>query len=76
MGIALPIIQIILGVALMVVGYLLMPKPKTTKAEAVKDLEAPTADASRPIPVVFGRIIVKSPNFIFVGAPTRRQGSG
>lgn len=46
---------------------LLTPKPKTPKPEAVKDLEDPTAEAGRPIPVVFGTITVKGLNVIWFG---------
>lgn len=43
---------------------LLLPKKKTPKPDAVKDLENPTADAGRPIPVVFGTITVRGLNVL------------
>lgn len=30
-------------------------------------MESPTAEAGRPIAVVFGEILVKSPNFLWYG---------
>lgn len=58
---------IVAAVALTALNYLLTPKPKATKPEAVKDLEDPTAEAGRPIPVVFGSITVKGLNFLWYG---------
>lgn len=56
--------QLLVGVALMVLAFLIMPKPKQEKPEASRDLENPTAEAGRPIPVVFGTIEVKGGNVI------------
>lgn len=46
---------------------LLLPKPKKQKPEAAQDLENPTADRSRPIPVVFGTVMVKGLNNLWFG---------
>ncbi len=54
-------------VGLSILSYLLMPKPKAPKPEAVKDLEDPTAEAGRPVPVVFGTITVKGLNVLWYG---------
>lgn len=59
------IIQLTIGLVLNVIAYLLMPKPKGPQPQEVKDLEAPTAEAGRPIPVVFGDMTVKGVNVIF-----------
>lgn len=59
------LIRLVVGVALQVIGYLLMGKPKGTKPDTVQDLEDPTAEAGRPIPVIFGQIEVKGVNIIF-----------
>lgn len=58
------LIQLAIGVALMVVAYALAPKPKQAKPAASSDLEAPTSEAGRPIPVVFGSLEVKGGNII------------
>ena len=60
------LVSMLVSIALSAAAYLLMPKPKTPKA-ASRDMEAPTAEAGRPIPVVFGNITVKSPNCLFYG---------
>jgi len=48
------LVQLLIGLALQVVGFLLMPQTATSKPEEVTDMEDPTAESGRPIPVVFG----------------------
>jgi predicted phage tail protein len=57
--------QLAVGLVLNIIAYLLMPKPKGPKPNEVKDLEAPTAEAGRPIPVAFGDITISGVNVIF-----------
>lgn len=59
-------LPLIIGIALTVLGYLLMPKPKMPSME-VKDMEDPTAEAGRPLPVPFGRITIKGTNVLYFG---------
>lgn len=56
--------QLLVGVALMVLAFLIMPKPKREQPPASRDLDNPTAEAGRPIPVVFGTMYVKGGNVI------------
>lgn len=56
------LVQLAIAIVLAVISYALMPKPKPPKQDAASDLEAPTADAGRPIPVIFGDVTIKSPN--------------
>ena len=56
------LIQLVIAVVLAVVAYALAPKPKSNQSDATQEMETPTADAGRPIPVVFGDLTVKSPN--------------
>jgi hypothetical protein len=56
--------NLIIGLALMIIGYLLMPKPKQPKPAEMSELEGPTADSSAPIIAIFGDITVKSPNIL------------
>lgn len=59
--------NIIFGLALMIIGYLLMPKPKKEKPREVSELESPTADTSSPWSVVFGDIVFKEMNYLWWG---------
>jgi hypothetical protein len=56
-----------------VVSFLLRPKVKAPKPDSVKDLEDPSADAGRPIPVVFGTITVKGLNVLWFGDKSTRR---
>lgn len=58
------LIQLAIGVALMVVAYALSPKPKQAQPAASTDLDAPTAEAGRPVPVVFGSLEITGGNVI------------
>ena len=51
-------------VALLVISYAIMPKPKLAKPGSVQDLDSPTAEAGREIPVIFGTITVKGLNVL------------
>lgn len=57
--------MMVVSIAISVLSYVLMPKPKMPTQEAARDLELPTAEAGRPIPVIFGEGTVKSPNVLF-----------
>ena len=61
------IVQIIISIVLALLSYLFAPKPKSPKPESAAEMENPTADAGRPIPVVFGTITIKGPNFLWYG---------
>lgn len=52
---------------------LLLPKPARNKPDSVQDFEDPTADAGRPIPVVFGTMTVKGTNVLWYGDKQTRR---
>lgn len=57
------LLNLIFGLALMILGYLLMPKPAEPKTKT-QEMESPTAEAGRVIPFLMGDITIKSPNFL------------
>jgi len=59
-------LSFLLSVALSVVAYLIMPKPKITSPE-ITNIDDPTADAGKPYPVAFGTITIKSVNCLWFG---------
>lgn len=65
-------IVLVAAVASVAISLLLAPKIKTPKPEAAKDLEDPTAEAGRPIPVVFGTVTVKGLNLLWFGDKSQR----
>lgn len=61
------LIQLAIAIALSVASFLLAPRPKGPKPPEVKDLESPTAESGRPIPVTFGTTLIESPNILWYG---------
>lgn len=53
-------------------SYVLMPKPPRQKPQEAKDLENPTAEAGRPIPVVFGTLEITGLNVLYFGDKSTR----
>ena len=66
------LIQLAIGVGLQVVGFLLAPKPKQARPDEVRDMDNPTAEEGRPIPVVFGEMEVTGVNIIWFGDKNTR----
>ncbi len=66
------LIQIAIAIVLTTVAYAIMPRAKVPKPE-IQDLEDPTADAGRPIPVVFGTKTVSGLNVLWYGEKTTYQ---
>lgn len=58
------LILLAIVVVLTVIAYLLMPKPKQPKPAAATDLENPTAEAGREIPILFGTKTIKGLNVL------------
>ena len=58
---------VVISVVLSALSYVLRPKPRQRKPNFVsqEELEDPTADVGRPIPVVFGTVTIKAPNVLF-----------
>lgn len=59
--------MVAISVVINIVAYVLMPKPKGPKPDAVAQMDNPTADAGKPIPVVFGTVWMKEPNILWFG---------
>lgn len=61
------IVQIVIAIVIAMIAYALAPKPKAPKPDTSQQLEAPTAEAGRPLPVVFGEVTIQSPNCLWYG---------
>lgn len=57
---------------------LLAPKTPKPKPAAFGDISVPTAEQGRPIPFVFGEVVITGPNVVwnadFRVAPIRKKG--
>lgn len=57
-------VALLIGLALNIIAYLLLPKPKTEKPPAAQEGDNPTALAGIPIPKIVGTVIVKELNVL------------
>lgn len=60
-------VQLILLVVSVIVSYALRPKPAVPKPAALEDFDIPVAEQGRPVPVVFGTILLTGPNVLWYG---------
>ena len=51
----------------LVVAYSAIPKPENAKPAGLGDIKAPTAEAGRDIPVLFGERDIEGPNIVWYG---------
>lgn len=58
------LIQIVIAVVVAVIQNAMRPKPKQQKPAAAQDMDAPTADAGRPIQVPFGTLTITGLNVL------------
>lgn len=67
------LLTVLINVALQIAAYLLMPKPKVAKPAAAQEMDGPTAEAGREIPVLFGEMLIEDPNCLWYGDKTLRE---
>lgn len=51
----------------LVVSYSMMPKPESRPPAGLDEIQAPTAEVGREIPVLFGRRKLEGPNVVWYG---------
>jgi len=60
------------------VSVALAPKAPEPKPASLSDVDAPTAEEGRPIPVVFGTVLLRGANVVWYGDleadPIRKKG--
>lgn len=54
-------------IIILAVVYASSAKPPEVKPATLGDMEVPTAEEGRAIPVVFGTVLLKSPNIVWYG---------
>ena len=71
-------VALVILVIAVVLVIVLAPKPPQANAPEFEEPEIPTANEGSPIPVVFGKHIVKSSNVVWYGdiayAPVKSEG--
>lgn len=66
-------ISLAIAVVLMVVSYLIQPKPKGPKPQAAKDADNPVSEAGKEVPVLFGTVTIKGLNCLDFGEKNIRS---
>lgn len=63
------IARLVLGLVLSAISYALQPRQQqeTPQAAGLDDFSLPTAEEGRPIPVVFGTVLLAGPNVVWAG---------
>jgi hypothetical protein len=60
-------IQLAILVVTALIAKALAPKPPKPKPASLSDFDLPTAEAGRPLPVVFGTVTITGPNVVWYG---------
>lgn len=50
-----------------ILSMVLTPVPPPPRAASLSDFKVPTAEAGRPVPVIFGTVMMKGPNVVWYG---------
>lgn len=61
------IIAVVLAVVSTALSIALQPRQIPPPAAGIGDLQAPIAEEGRPIPVVFGTVLLRAPNVVWYG---------
>lgn len=59
--------EVVYFIVALILSVALAPKPPDAKPAALDDFEFPVAEEGRPIPVIFGDVIIRGPNVLWYG---------
>lgn len=58
---------IVIAIVALAIGVTMQPKPQSQKPAGLGDIQTPTAEVGREIPVLFGTRDLKGPNCVYYG---------
>ena len=58
---------LVILVITLIISIVMKPKPTVPKPASLSEIEVPIAEIGTPIPVVFGDVLVQSPNVVWYG---------
>ncbi len=74
----MPWVYLAIIVASLIISAALAPKPPKPRPPEISDVDAPTAEEGKAIPVVFGTVWVTGPNVVWYGdlrtTPIKKSG--
>ncbi len=59
--------QLVYYIVVLALAYAMMPKPTEPKPATMSDIDLPTAEPGRPLPVVFGTVLLQDANVVWYG---------
>lgn len=62
-----PFTMIAISLLMAALLFVLTPKPKIDKLKPETAVEVPETEVGRPLPVIFGTVIERSPNVVWFG---------
>lgn len=64
-------VSLLVGLALSIVAYMILPKPAAGQEREFADADDPTAEAGKPIPLLSGSMTIKGLNIIMFGRKSK-----
>ncbi len=58
---------LVVFIASVLVSAAVTPKPEKPKPSGLNDIQVPTAEPGRAIPIIFGTVLIKDPNTVWYG---------
>lgn len=58
---------VVVFIASLAASLALSPKPPEPKPSGLADVNIPSAEPGRPIPIVFGTVLIEDPNVVWYG---------
>ena len=63
----MPWVYLVVFIVALFIAYAMAPHATTPAPSSLEDMNIPTAEPGRPIPVIFGKRLVKDPNTVWYG---------
>ncbi len=60
-------LYLVVFIASIVVSAALTPRPQEPKPASLGDINVPTAEPGRNVPIIFGTVVVEDPNVVWYG---------
>ena len=62
-----PFTMLAIIIVMSIITFLLTPKPKIEKLKPETEITAPETEVGKPLPVIFGTVILRNANVVWFG---------